>query len=77
MSWNMAMPLLEFLEEKGYLQRIVPPRTHHGKIKDKKTKYMYQTTQKGRKALMLINGQVLKGLFDYKAWLREQKEIES
>ena len=76
MTWGMTMPLCEFLEAGGYLERIKTPCSSRGKIKDRKTKYMYLTTQKGREALKLINGPVLTGLFDYDAWRQEQKEAE-
>jgi predicted transcriptional regulator len=73
-SYYQAQPLLKFLEEKGYLEIIDPPCLTYKRGKERKTNFMYLTTQKGLEALKLLNSPPLKGLLDCYEWIREQKE---
>ena len=76
LSLTQAKPLFMFLEEKGYLERIEDPGLTSGRGKERKTKFLYLTTRKGREALGILKCPPLRELFEIHEWLREQKEAE-
>lgn len=62
-SWSSTKHLFKYLEVHGFLKKSKPTCLHYGR--DVRVKFMYQTTEKGREILKLLNTPPLNELFDY------------
>lgn len=71
-NWGATKSLFMFLEECGFLKRVEPVDPEHRE--NIRVIFGYQTTQKGLKALELLEAPPLRELLGYHEWVKKQEE---
>ena len=71
LSYSNFQSKAAFLEEKGFLERVDPAPVKQRKKWNRKVRFRYRTSEKGRRLLRLIRDEpLLRELFGYYEWRR-------